>query len=78
MNRDQGTVVVVGTGPAAAAAIVLLTRAGVDVTVLDAGLPPLARGLTARVNGFTVARLHRRLQARTEDVTMLGDRESVL
>jgi choline dehydrogenase-like flavoprotein len=75
---DPGTVVVVGTGPAAAAAIVLLTRAGVDVTVLEAGFPPLARGLTVRVKGLTIARLHRPLRARTEDVTMLGDRQSVL
>jgi choline dehydrogenase-like flavoprotein len=78
LNRDPNTVVVVGTGPAAAAAIVSLTSAGVDVTVLDAGLPPLARGLTVRVKGVTLARLHRDLRIRNGDVTMLGDTDSVL
>jgi choline dehydrogenase-like flavoprotein len=78
LNHAPNTVVVVGTGPAAAAAIVLLTRAGVDVTVLDAGLPSLARGLTVRVKGVTLARLHRELRTRNRDVTILGDKESVL
>jgi choline dehydrogenase-like flavoprotein len=75
--RDH-TVVIIGSGPPAAAAAVLLTKAGVNVTVLEAGLPQAAWGLTARIAGITVARLHRRLELRTSDVSIAGDPESIL
>jgi choline dehydrogenase-like flavoprotein len=74
----EDTVVVVGSGPAAAAATVLLTKAGVDVTLLEAGLERTAFGLTARVAGFTVARVHRTLTARSTDLTITGDPQTVL
>jgi choline dehydrogenase-like flavoprotein len=75
---DNDKVVVVGSGPAGAAATVLLTQAGIDVTVLEAGLAHAARGLTARVGGLTVARVHRPLMSRTEGVMMTGDPGALL
>jgi choline dehydrogenase-like flavoprotein len=74
----ESTVVVVGSGPAGATATLLLARAGVDVTLLEAGLPRAAFGLTARVAGVTLARVHRRLLPRSEDVAVTGDPHTVL
>jgi choline dehydrogenase-like flavoprotein len=71
-------VIVVGSGPPAAAATVLMTKAGVNVTLLEAGLPERANGLTVRLRGLTVARMHRPLETRKSDVTMTGDPASVL
>ncbi len=76
-SQDE-TVIVVGSGPPAAAAAVLLTKAGIKVTVLEAGLPERASGLTVRVRGLTVARIHRPLETRSIDVKMTGDPASVL
>jgi choline dehydrogenase-like flavoprotein len=77
LDRDD-TVIVVGSGPPAAAAAVLLTKAGVAVTLLEAGLPDRARGLTVRIGGVTVARIHRPLGTRTGDVRVTGDPGSIL
>jgi choline dehydrogenase-like flavoprotein len=78
-RSNQGdTVVVVGSGPPAAAATALLTRAGVDVTLLEAGVPERARGLTVRIGGLTVARIHRPLGTRSSDVKITGDPASIL
>jgi choline dehydrogenase-like flavoprotein len=71
-------VVVVGSGPAGAAATLLLTRAGLDVTLLEAGLPRLALGLTARVAGFTIARVHRQLEKRADGIRATGDPSTTL
>jgi choline dehydrogenase-like flavoprotein len=76
--RTDDTVVVVGSGPAGAIATRLLTQAGVHVTLIEAGEPSLAGGLTVRVGGLTVARMHRQLGTRTADVTNTGDPRSVV
>jgi choline dehydrogenase-like flavoprotein len=58
VSTDDRRVVLIGTGPAGAAAAVTLHRAGIAVTVLEAGRESAPRGLTVRVPGFTVAHLH--------------------
>jgi choline dehydrogenase-like flavoprotein len=78
LEIPDSVVVIVGTGPPAAAAALLLIRAGVDVLVLEAGPEAAARGLTVRVKGVTVARIHRPLGKRTADVSIGGDPRSVL
>lgn len=65
-------VVVVGTGPAGAAAAVFLSRAGLEPLLLEAGSGTAALGLTARIRGVTVARFKRPLTDR-RDLTMTGD-----
>jgi choline dehydrogenase-like flavoprotein len=77
-SQNDAGVVVVGSGPAGAAATLLLTRAGLNVTLLEAGLPHTALGLTVRVGGVTVTRLHRELKPRSEGVTIAGDPRTVL
>jgi choline dehydrogenase-like flavoprotein len=74
----EDTVVVVGSGPAGATATLLLASAGVNVTLLEAGLPRAAFGLTARVAGVTLARVHRRLLPRSEGIVVTGDPGTVL
>lgn len=61
MNDDR-QVVVIGTGPAGAAAAWALHRAGIAVTVLEAGPEASARGLTVRAPGLTLFRHRRALQ----------------
>ena len=75
---SSDAVVIVGTGPPGATATLLLAKAGVDVTLLEAGLPSAARGLTARVAGITIARKHRELVPRSEGVAITGDPGTVL
>jgi len=53
---EDNRVVVIGSGPPAAAASVFLRRAGVEVLVLEAGTERAARGLTLRIRGLTVAK----------------------
>jgi choline dehydrogenase-like flavoprotein len=57
-------VVVIGSGPPGAAAAVFLSRAGADVLLIEAGSERLARGLTVRVQGFTVLKNRRPLRQR--------------
>jgi choline dehydrogenase-like flavoprotein len=47
--------VLIGTGPAGAAAAVTLHRAGIAVTVLEAGRESASHGLTVRAPGLTLA-----------------------
>jgi choline dehydrogenase-like flavoprotein len=77
-SQSEAGVVVVGSGPAGAAATLRLIRAGVDVTLLEAGLPSQALGLTARIGGITVVRVHRGLAPRSEGVAIAGDPGTVL
>lgn len=72
-----GRVVVVGTGPAGAAAALFLSRAGLEPLLLEAGSGSAALGLTARVRGLTVAKVKPPLATRT-DLTMTGDPTAVL
>jgi choline dehydrogenase-like flavoprotein len=74
----DGTVIVVGSGPPGAAAALRLIHAGVDVTLLEAGLGHRALGLTMRIRGVTVARLHRGLGTRTSDVVVSGDPDAIV
>lgn len=69
---DDGRVIVVGSGPPGASAAVFLSRAGVDVLLLEAGSERASLGLTSRVRGITVFRIHRALRKR-ERVTATGD-----
>ena len=76
--HHEETVVVVGSGPAGASATLALLEAGVDVTLVEAGQERGAFGLTARVGGVTIARLHRSLAPRTHGVSMTGDPATTL
>src|SRR5688572_744715 len=78
VRTSDETVVVIGSGPAGAAAVVQLTVAGVKVTLVEAGLPNEARGLPARLRGLTVRRVHRPLRARTGGRTITGDPATIL
>jgi choline dehydrogenase-like flavoprotein len=71
-------VVVVGSGPPAAAVTALLTKAGVNVLLLEAGPAEAARGLTLRIAGVTFARVHRQLPTRSADLAVTGDPKSVV
>src|SRR5450631_3751323 len=70
-------VVVIGTGPAGAAAAVFLSRGGAEPLVLEAGSGSAALGLTARVRGLTVAKFRAKLNRR-DDLTMIGDPTATL
>src|SRR3954470_9247986 len=65
-------VVVVGTGPAAAAAAVVLSEAGLEPLLLEAGSASAGLGLTARVRGLTLAKVRPALTRRS-DLIMRGD-----
>ena len=60
-NPDERRVVVIGTGPAGAAAAWTLHRAGIAVTVLEAGGERSAHGMTLRAPGVTLFRKRREL-----------------
>ena len=63
--KDDNRVVVIGSGPPAAAATVFLRRAGVEVLLLEAGSERSANGLTLRVKGLTVLKRRGPLEQRT-------------
>ncbi|MES1177862.1 MAG: GMC oxidoreductase [Myxococcales bacterium] len=69
---SSGRVVVIGTGPAGAAAAVFLSRAGLEPLLLEAGSGEPSLGLTARIRGVTVAKRKPPL-VRRQDLTMVGD-----
>jgi choline dehydrogenase-like flavoprotein len=71
--QDDRRVVVIGSGPAGATAALFLARAGVAVTLLEAGSERSWLGLTLRVAGLTVVNVRRHLRQRTRDVAKAGD-----
>jgi len=71
-TKSSGRVIVVGTGPAGAAAAVFLSQAGIQPLVLEAGSEQAALGFTARYKGFTFAKRKPVLQQRP-DLTRVGD-----
>jgi choline dehydrogenase-like flavoprotein len=76
--EGSDTVVVIGSGPAGAAAALRLVKAGVKVLLLEAGTTAAAFGVTARLAGLTVLRLHRQMRARNGDLKVTGDPATVL
>jgi len=70
--RKNGPVIVIGTGPAGAAATVFLSRAGIDTLVLETGFDTEKLGFIGRVRGLTLLRKRPPLKERT-DLTMVGD-----
>jgi choline dehydrogenase-like flavoprotein len=76
MTRRE-RVIVVGTGPAGAAAARILAYAGFEPLVLEAGSRGARLGLTVRLRGVTSAKWKPALQRR-RDVSMIGDRSAEL
>jgi choline dehydrogenase-like flavoprotein len=66
---DSDRVVVIGTGPAGAAAAVILGNAGFSPLLLEAGSGNAHLGLTARIRGLTVAKLKPPLRLRDDLAT---------
>lgn len=77
-SHKENGVVVVGSGPAGAAATLSLIEKGVDVTLIEAGRERAALGLTARVAGVTLTRIHRPLAPRPDGVIVTGDPTTLL
>ncbi len=77
-SHKENGVVVVGSGPAGAAAALALVEKGVDVTLIEAGRERAALGLTARVAGVTLTRIHRPLATRSDGVVFTGDPSTLL
>ncbi|MEI9941897.1 MAG: GMC family oxidoreductase [Pseudomonadota bacterium] len=75
--NDSERVVIIGTGPAAAASAVVLSEAGQEPLLLEAGSASAELGLTARVRGLTFAKVRPSL-ARRSDLTMMGDPQAEL
>jgi choline dehydrogenase-like flavoprotein len=76
MNQAE-RVVIVGTGPAAAASAVVLSEAGQEPLLLEAGSGSARLGLTARVRGLTLAKVRPSLPRRA-GLTMTGDPKAEL
>jgi len=73
----DNVVVVIGSGPPAAAAAVFLRRAGIEVLMLEAGSERAASGLTFRIRGLTVAKRRGPLVQR-ERIRRTGDPDAML
>ncbi|MFT3925233.1 MAG: GMC family oxidoreductase [Myxococcales bacterium] len=76
-GKSTGRVVVVGTGPAGAAAALFLSKAGIETLMLEVGSEQAELGFTARVKGFTFAKRRPPLRQRP-DFKRIGDPESEL
>jgi choline dehydrogenase-like flavoprotein len=76
MNEAE-LVVIIGTGPAAAASAVVLSEAGQEPLLLEAGSGSARLGLTARVRGLTLAKVRPSLPRRA-GLTMTGDPKAEL
>jgi choline dehydrogenase-like flavoprotein len=74
---ESERVVVIGTGPAAAAAAVVLSEAGQEPLLLEAGSSSAELGVTARIRGLTLAKVRPSLGRRL-DLTMTGDPKAEL
>jgi len=74
---DSQRVVVIGTGPAAAASAVVLSELGERPLLLEAGSARAGLGLTARIRGLTFAKFRPPL-GRRSDLTMTGDASAEL
>src|SRR6201999_1414493 len=77
-SHNENSVVVIGSGPAGAAATLSLIEKGVSVTLLEAGSERDSLGIPARVAGVTLARIHRRLLPQLDGVVVTGDASTVL
>jgi choline dehydrogenase-like flavoprotein len=75
--REAGRVVVIGSGPPGATAALFLSRAGIDVLLLEAGSKDADSGVTIRVRGQTVFKRRRSLRQR-EGVVATGDPKTAL
>jgi choline dehydrogenase-like flavoprotein len=71
-ESSQRRVIVIGSGPAGAAAATFLSQAGVETLVMEAGAEDAPLGFTARLRGFTIAKRRPVLRQRP-DFTALGD-----
>lgn len=75
---ESKRVLVIGSGPAGAAAAWALSRIpGIETLVLEAGAGESELGFTLRVNGFTLAKRRPELRVRP-DLTMAGDPNTVI
>src|SRR5436190_11536058 len=76
---DDRRVVVIGSGPAGSTAALFLSRAGIPVTLIEAGSERSAFGVTVRVAGMTVAKLKRApLEPRSDGVRATADERAEL
>jgi choline dehydrogenase-like flavoprotein len=65
VSGGDGRVIVIGSGPPGATAALVLSKAGANVLLLEAGSERSAFGLTVRIGGFTILSKRRPLGQRT-------------